>query len=138
MKTFTSEMFECVFCGYSSGVTVHAEIDGVQRALASARCPHCGGRFARGPVFAALAGVGIALVTAFILFALLLRAAVATNYRGHTAAWAGNWMFVAALVAGAIVGVVSFVRARRDLGEVVFAPAPALPFAIAHAKQLRR
>jgi hypothetical protein len=131
MKTFTSEMFECVFCNYSSPVTVRAESNGVQRALASARCPQCGGRFARGPVFAALAGVGIAIVTSFILFALLLRAAVGVNYRGHTAAWAGNWMFVVALVAGAIVGAVSYVRARRDLGDVVFVALPGLPRAVA-------
>jgi len=139
MKTFTSEQFECVFCGFSSPVTVRAEIGAVQRALASARCPHCGGRFARGPVFAALAAVGIAITSSFLVFALLLRAAVGVSYRGHTAAWAGNWMFGAAIVAGAIVGVWSFVRARRDLGEVVFAKAYALPTAIAsfarHAKR---
>jgi hypothetical protein len=132
MKTFTSEMFECVFCGFSSPVTVRTEPDNVQHALAATRCPHCRQRFARGPVFAAFAAVGVGIATVFLAFAMLLRVAVAFHHRTPLSAWAGNWMFAAALVAGAIAFVVSFVQGWRALGHVRFARAPALPIAIAN------
>jgi len=130
MKTFTSETFECVFCGFSSPVTVHTEGDNVQHALAATRCPQCSRRFARGPVFAAVAAVGVGIATAFLVFAMLLRAAVGFHHRAPLSAWAGNWMFVASLLAGAIVGAMSFARAWRELGDVRFMRAAALPLAI--------
>jgi hypothetical protein len=134
MKTFTSEMFECVFCGFSSPVTVRAEPDNVQHALAAARCPHCRQRFARGPVVAAFAAMGVGIATLFLVFAMLLRVAVAFHHHTPLSAWAGNWMFVAALVAGATAFVVSFVQGWRALGNVRFAHLAPLPIAIVHRR----
>jgi hypothetical protein len=137
MKTFTSDTFECVFCGYSSRVTVRARVDtAVGRALAATRCPHCHKRFARGPWFAAFAALGTGLVAGFLTLAMLLRFAVGTHHRNpQIASWAGNWIFGVAIGVGAAVALASFVRQWRELGGVAFAKLPELPLAIARTRR---
>jgi hypothetical protein len=125
MATFTDEMFECVFCDYSTPVMVRDAPGGIPRALASARCPHCHRRSGAGPLTAVLTAFGISIPVTVLAFAILMRIAI----RGHLASWLGNWMFGAAIACGTGAALVILVRMLRDLGRVRFAKVAPLPMA---------